>query len=267
MLLLALLLPLLASADGPDLRSLKEKTFTRDNSYCRIGDKRVEIQIRSNVEFTESRERNYGEYLFYYVDEQPGILPLNKERMHTYRLYEGGNSLCTKSLAYPIGKNKLAVLFLKENRPFKDKLAIQLFHLKNQQPADVVDTEFITDLSEKADDGFYFRTHAERNGIEMGKVKMNDLEYTYQDRNFMTWMKYNGLSFEAQPKLSFEKFEFKKYFKDEADFLKTTGWNAKEKKFANTILYVAVHLKSKKECILVADKKIKITGSENWRCN
>ncbi len=82
----------------------------------------------------------------------------------------------------------------------------------------------------------------------------------------MTWIKYNSFGFELQPKVSYEKLAFKKYFKDENDFLTMTGWDAKAKKFSNNVLYVAVNHKSKKKCILMMDKKTKITGSEPWRC-
>lgn len=262
------LLLLISSAfsQTTDVRSLVEKTYTRDNTYCRMSKERVEIQIRSDDELTESNETNYGEYILYYKNKQPVVLPLNFDRLSNFRFFSGRETTCTKSLGYMLDKDKLAVLFLKENRPFKDKLAIQIFDATTLLPGEALDTDYMTDKTEATPGGFLFRTYAERQSLEMGSIKIQDTEYFFQDREFSYWMKYSKNGFEIEPKESFSHSPWKRYFKDEKDFLSATGWDPTSKKIANSILYVAVNHKQKKKCVLLMPAKTKISGSETWRC-
>lgn len=258
----------LASATGMDTRSLRETTYTRDNTYCQIGNQKVEIQIRSEARHTEPKEKNYGEFIFFYPDELPKLLPLNKDKLSNYRFFEGPNTLCSKSLGYALDKEKVVILFLKENRPFMDKLSFQIINTKTFEGEDVIDTEFMSDKTEAASDGFLFRTYDHRHVLEMGKTKIKDVDHTFQDRDFPIWMKYSLKGFEVSGPVSYEKFQWKNYFKDQNDFYVTSGWDEKEKKFKNAILYVAVNHKLKKECILLSAAKVKISGEEaGWRCN
>ncbi len=196
------------------------------------------------------------------------MLPLNKEKLHTYRFFEGKSDLCSKSLGYLIGKDKFALLFLRENRPDKDTLAFQIINTKTFEPESIVETDYAADDTEKTADGFIFKTHEKREGLEMGKTKIKDADYVFQDRNFPIWMKYSLNGFEISGSVSFQKNHWKDYFKNENDFFETSGWDKKEKKFKNSVLYVAVNHKLKKECILLTPAKVKITGEEpGWRCN
>lgn len=250
------------------IRSLAETTYTRDNTYCQLGNKKVEIQIRSEASHTEPKEKNYGEYIFIYPRTKPKLLPINQDKLNTFRLFLGRNTLCTKSYGYALAKDKVAVLFLKENRPFMDKLAIQVVNPETLKGEEVIETDFRSDKTEKIEGGFLFRTYEERNGLEMGKVKLQDVEYTFQDRDFSYWMKYTLKGFEISGPVSYQYFQWKNYFKDEKDFFTASGWNDTEKKFSNSVLYVAVNHKIKKECILLSPTKLKISGSElGWRCN
>jgi len=101
----------------------------------------------------------------------------------------------------------------------------------------------------------------------MGKIKIQEIEYTYQDRDFPIWISYNKFGFSISPEKTFSEFPFNKLFKDQNDFLNEIQWNDKEKKIQNNILFVAVNHKLKKECILITGQGHKVTGSETgWRC-
>ena len=258
----------LSFAEGRDIRSLAETTYTRDNTYCQIGYKKIQIQIRSDASHTEPKEKKYGEYIFIYPNDKPQLLPLNQDKLNSYRLFEGTNSLCTKSFGYRIDTNKIAILFLKENRPFMDKLSFQIVNTKTFEVENVIDTEYMTDKTELSTEGFTFRTFVERQALEMGVIKIKDIDHNFQDLDFPIWMKYSLNGFEVSPQDSFQNFQWKSYFKDEKDFYECSGWNAKEKKFKNSILYFAVNHELKKECILLSPDKIPVIGSESgWRCN
>ena len=249
-----------------DVRSLREKTYTRDNSYCRMGKERIEIQIRSDASHTEPNEKNYGEYILFYNKKEPFILPLNVDKLSNFRFFPGRETICSKSLGYMLDKDKLAILFLKENRPFMDKLAIQIFNATTITPGEALDTEYTTDKAELIPGGFHFRTYAERQGLEMGSVKIQDLEYFFQDRDFPYWVRYTNAGFETETTATFYNSPWKQHFKDEQDFLTASGWDAATKKYVNSVLYVAVNHKHKKQCVLLMPTKTKISGSETWRC-
>jgi hypothetical protein len=258
----------LAFAEAPEIRSLMETTYTRDNTYCQFGKQRVQIQIRGVASHTEPNEKNYGELMVIYPEDTPKVLPINQDKLHTYRLFNGKSALCSKSVGYTIGKDKVAVLFLKENRPFMDKLTFQIIDIKTLLPEAVVESDYGSDLTEIAPDGFYFRTQEERTLGAMGKLTIQDVPYTYQDRNFSYWVKYSAKGFEISAPLSFQNFQWKSHFKDENDFFEASGWDKTEMKFKNTFLSIAVNHSLKKECILLSAQIIKPDGSEpGWRCN
>lgn len=266
MYILLLLLSSQLFAQSIDVRSLREKTFTRDNSFCRMGKERIEFQIRSDAHHTEQIEKSYGEYIFFYNKKLPHLLPLNTDKLNNYRFFPGRDTVCSKSLGYMLDKDKMAILFLKENRPFMDKLSVQIFDATSLIAGEVHDTEFQTDKTELTSGGFIFRTYADRQGLEMGSVKIQDIEYFFQDRDFPYWMKYTSAGFEIDRAASFSHSPWKKYFKDEQDYLTASGWDESAKKFVNSVLYVAVNHQHKKECLLLMPSRTKISGSETWRC-
>jgi len=261
------LLMSLAFANGDEVRNLIEKTFTRNNTYCKIGNERIEIQVRGVNSKTEPGEKKYGEHIFYYQNELPKILPLNKDGLANYRFFEGESPICSKSLGFQVDKNLIAVLFLKENNPHRDTLTLQVFNNDTITPDKVIDTEYLTEKAEIFDGGFIFDSYLERTKIQMGKIKIQEIEYTYQDRDFPIWISYNKFGFSISPEKTFSEFPFNKLFKDQNDFLNEIQWNDKEKKIQNNILFVAVNHKLKKECILITGQGHKVTGSETgWRC-
>jgi hypothetical protein len=258
----------LALADSMDARSLLEETFSRDNTFCGLANKRFEVEIRSGSKFSERGEKAYGEYFLYYNQkDEPLLLPLNKDKMNSYRFFEGKSPGCSKTYGFIFDKTILAMLFLKENRPHKDKLTIQLFDLKNYQPKDVIETDYITNELEITEKGFYFPSLFERHDIEMGKVTVEATLFTYQDRDFPTWFLYDTKSFIPHPQKTYERFPWKALFKDLSDFLEAAAWDKKEKVFKNRYLFVAINYPAKKECILLSAEKIKPNGSEKWRCH
>lgn len=261
---------LVFSENSVDLRTLKDKTFTRDNTYCSFGKQRLQIQVRGVTSHTEPVEGKYGDYFFFYPEEgKPELLPLNASHLNKYRLFEGKakGSLCSKSFGFMLGKNKLAVLFLEENRPFMDKLTLQFFDTQTKRPLEVVETNYISDDAEGIKYGFVFKTYIEKADTGNGKIKIQGIDHAFNDMDFPYWVKYSDLKVEASGEVSFEKFPWKGHFKDIQDFYLTSGWDPKNKKFKNTFLYYAFAHSTKKECILLRDQKTNLTGEEkDWRC-
>jgi hypothetical protein len=248
-------------------KDLFEKSFPRDNTFCRLGKERVEFSVRGFSKYTEPRDKGYGELLFMEYQKVKKSLDIAQGNSGLYRFFKGTARVCSKYPSYLIDEKTLALLILKANRPYKDKLIIQLIDTKSLTPLRTIHTDFQADKALPAPKGFYFRTNGNRVDIDMGVVNWDEKKFTYQDRDFQEWYYFNGKDFSLQEKVTYKESPFKIYFTSEDDFLKTFGWSSEEKKFSNKIIYVAVNHSIGKECILVRDSKSKLTGTEEgWRC-
>lgn len=268
MMPLFLFLSLSAFASS-DALNVFEKTYPRDNTFCSYKGKRVEFLVRSGSKFTEPRERGYGESIFFRKSQSrmdPKLLALSSGHSDTYRLFLGTSPVCSKSHGYQIDKDTIAILLLKENKPYRDKLVIQLLDSLTLLPKTFIDTNYPVDKARPSADGFSVRTFPETYNLEMGKVKIENQDFIYQEKEFPIWMKYSAAGFEVNPSTTYDQFEFKKYFKDESDFNESVGWLPAEKKFSKAIMYHAVNHKMKKSCLLFIAGKQKLAGTELWRC-
>lgn len=264
---LLFLLSFSAMAATSEVRNLYDKTFARDNAFCRNTKQRIEILIRGDAKNIEPKDFGFGEYLFYRDSRRKlSLLDINKSRSDSYKLFLGTSPYCSKIHGYMIDDKTLAVLLLKENRPFKEKLVIQLFDFQSLTPKEVLETSYVSERAKKFDGGFAFNSLGERFETDIGKVTIEETPFTYQDRDFPQWVSYTGRGFETLATMTYQKFPWKKAFKDEQDFLALSGWDESEKIFKNKYLYIAVNHKLKKGCIIFLNEKKKITGSEPWRC-
>jgi hypothetical protein len=270
LIFLLILAPLLGFSDL-DVRNLKDKTFTRDNTYCSIGNKRLEIQVRGVTSQLEPGERKYGDWFFFYPEEnKPEVLPLNSSQLSKYRLFEGTGkkSVCSKSYGFNLASDKVAILFLEENRPFLDKLSLQIFDTQTYKALQSIDTGLITDAAEVNDGGFIFRSFIEKQGGVNGTFVKDGVTFSFNNLDFPIWYRYTQDGFEIDPDISFEKYPMKNHFRDKRDFFKMAGWDEKLKKFKQTFLYQALNHELKKECILIrSDNNLTKGPDEDWRCD
>lgn len=257
----------LSAFAASDSKDAFDKSFPRDNTFCSYRGNRVELLIRGENKFTEPKERGYGELIFYrHPPKRPILMRFSMIKADTFKLFSGVSPLCSKSHGYQIDADTMAVLLLKENRPFKNKLVMQLFDLKSMKPTELIETNYLTDRAKKTKTGFAFNTFRENHNPEIGKVQIEGSEYIFQEKEFPQWMEYSNKTFSFLPDLTYERFSWKKHFKDVDDFLTVTGWNQVEKKFAKNIVYLAVNHKLKKRCLLFIESKQKLAGNEAWRC-
>ena len=244
-----------------------ERSYPRDNTFCSHKEQRVELLIRTSSKCLEQKEKGYGELIFYKLNNKlPRLLPLSDFKSDTFRLFLGTSPICSKSHGHRIDDHSAAILFLKENRPFKDMLFIQKFDLATMTPKESVATNFPVDRVEKSKDGFSFRTFTENYNLELGKVTIDGETFIYHEKEFPLWMNYSIRGFETMSELTFEKFPWKEYFKDIKDFYLGTGWDASNKTFSKQIIYEAVNHPLKKRCILLVENELKLEGKEDWKC-
>jgi hypothetical protein len=264
----ALLLASLSLAFGAtDSSNAFEKSFARDNTFCSFKGKRVELLIRGASKFVEPVERGYGELLFYrYPGKAPHLLPLTDFTSDTYRLLLGRSPGCSKSHGHPFGSDRFAVLLLRENRPFPDKLAIQLFDAETLAPKELVGTEFLADRAAAHPEGFAFREVSEPQNTTVGKVTIAGATYISQEKSFPRWYVYAPAGARPLPELTYEKFPWRKLFADKDEFLALAGWNPERRRFDREVLRVAVNYGLQRRCFLFTEAKRALTGTETWKC-
>lgn len=261
--LFALIFSLAALASDQDIF---EKTYPRDNSFCQIGSKRIEIMVKGFQSHTEPKERMWGENVFARIaGEKPVKWPVTKES-GLYRLFQGNPSSCTKTVGTLVGE-KFVIFFQKLNSPHKNQLIIQYVDPKTQTPLETVHTPYLSDKASVVKDGVVFRTHPQfRQEIEMGRVTIRGKKFLYQDHVFPIWVKLDQNGFTNDVAETFSDFSYKSFFKSEEDFLLSAGWQEGEKKFTNTKLYVAINHETKSKCIFLTDSKKQLSGEEGWIC-
>lgn len=248
-------------------KNLFEQSYPRDNAFCTVNKKRIEIQIRGMNKFTEPEERGYGEYIFYRFDgNKPKLMEMNKLRSDSFRFFNGISPVCSKNHGYKIDNKTVALLFLKENRPFKDKLVIQFLDADSLQPKSILETDYMSDKAKKTNDGFAFSTFRELHNPEIGKVTIEGHPFIFQEKDFAVWVRYSLNGFEVDPELTYERLSFKKYFPKKEDFLEAAGWNPSDKKFTKLFLFHATNHELKKSCLLLLESKQKPVGNEAWKC-
>ncbi|HXH31005.1 MAG TPA: hypothetical protein VNJ01_09355 [Bacteriovoracaceae bacterium] len=249
--------------------ALAEKSFVRtnprDNAICYVNGKRLEIFIRGASDTTEPAENGTGEALFYKVGETPPD-PLQAPGFDSYKFFAFKDSACSKTAGFLLEKDLFVVLLLKENTPHKEKLSIQPFELPGFKPQKMIETAYLIEQAYQKHNAVYFLTEVDNENSHLGKVKIKDLVYTYQDRDFPIWMSYSRSGFEILPGLSYTNLPWKRFFKNEREFLDISGWDPELKKFKNSVVYLGNHPAKNRKCILLVPKKIKITGKEKWRC-
>jgi hypothetical protein len=244
-----------------------EKTYARDNTYCVIRGDRLEVMIRGESKFTEPDEAGYGEFLFYRKEyETPKLLPLNQNRSDSFHFFKVKGTVCSKSHAVMIDKDTLALLLLKENKPFKDKLVIQHFDTKKFAPKKIIETDYPTSKVIVKKEGFSFKTHPEIHEASLGKVKIKDKEYVYHEKKFPQWIEYSKDGLNVSRDLTYRKLPWRSYFKDQKDFEALAGWNKKKKIYVNTSVFLAVSYGEKSKCVLFTPGSLVPTGKEAWVC-
>jgi hypothetical protein len=266
MIVLLLALALQAQA-ATDSANAFEKSYGRDNTFCTHKGKRVEFLIRGGSKFTETHDSGYGELVFFRrEDKKPVLMDIASSHADTFRFFLGASPICSKSHGYILDDKTIAVLLLKENKPFLDKLVIQLVDSTTLKPKSFLVTDYAVDKAIIRKNGFAIRSMPENLNREIGKVKIEGQPYVFNEKEFPKWHTYSIKGFENAPEMTFDKFPWRKYFKDIQDFNQTTGWDQASGKFTKDIVFFAVNFNVRKRCILFIDKKRPLTESEQWRC-
>ncbi|WPU66842.1 hypothetical protein [Peredibacter starrii] len=235
-----------------------DKTYTHDNTFCRVDGKRIEIEVKSLYQYTALDEAEYGEDLFVIADGNKTQLKFNSDNIGRYRLLKGTNDYCTKALSIRLNESELALFFLRDNRPFNDQLLYMVYDFKKNIVLRTSETIFLTEKAQVKNNRLHFLSKPEVIEKDSGIVQIEGKPYYFSEKAFLPWVNFNGVDFILDLERSFEDFEGKKFFKDLNSFVQFSTLNQlKLNQF--TTYKIAVNHELKRTCI---------SFDENvWKCN
>ncbi len=184
-------------------------------------------------------------------------------------------SNCKDTLALPIGKTTLAIFYSSDNRPFQENYRVVLWNAKTDKITDQRDLGAVSAILPTTE-GFSYSNLIPRSDVDQIDMKSTSgkaMIATDKDLNALKSAKIvnKKLYVEFDPHLSFEKSQWKKFFKDKLDYLNATGWDGKQKRFANVVVYEASHFngkdnKNQETCIDLTNKRGGSLVEPKWRC-
>lgn len=245
-------------ANDPDARTLREKTYVRDNTFCHLGEKKVEIEIRGFDQYTDRQDARYGNKVFSVRDKVYRLLPLAKDNIGRYRLLLGEDPHCSKSLALKRNAQELTVFFLKDNRPFPDLLT--LLHYDFSGSARAEETEYPVKEALVEGGKLFFSSVSDKSVPDLKKVSIKGREYTVTFQELPVWYVYDGKSFRVDQLKTYQRFEQPHFFPTKEDFEAFFQWDTDAGMYRMHGLVAAVNVVLKEKCLArnITDK--------DWRC-
>lgn len=216
------------------------QSYSHDNTYCRLGERSIEIEVRSSEKYTLPDEAEYGEFIMIKNQDKTLKVALDPQKIGRYRLLKGESANCSKALSLPMNEEQLAIFFLKDNKPFKDKLLVLNFNFKTSEFSRF-ESPYMTDTARIQDGKLYFESAAEDCEKKSGHVVIQDKKHNFIEKELEPWISYDGRSFKLDESLTYMEFEWKHLFPDAKSFFQHMK---RKKKFI-----IATNFEAKSTCI------------------
>lgn len=240
--------------------SLKDKTFSVED--LTLPDKKDHSKVKQEI-FIQSPKRKHS---------------IVKDGKGNFGFIQGGdNSICTGTAAYILNETTVAILIGHSDIPFPDRLMMIVYDTKADR---ILKTEKDLGTFSKIDvhpEGFIFSRMIPRSNASTKKMKspLTEREMLAVDKDLGAYqlvrMQKQKLTREFDPAISWDKTDWRKFFKDDKDFLEATGWDKKKRTFKNIVVYEASHYSRKESdteeiCIQLVEKRDSKLDAKKWRC-
>lgn len=185
------------------------------------------------------------------------------------------HSACADTQSFELNKSTIAILYSKDNRPFQDLVRIVVWDAETDKIIDKRELG-VADEYFKVANGFAYSKVIPRSDVDSREMISDSgrrMTATDKDLNAFQTVVLNGnqLKMEFDPQLSFARSKWKKFFKDQDEYLKFTGWDPKAKTFKNLVVYEASYFNRKESdilesCIAFTDQRGGGFGRSKWKC-
>lgn len=238
-----------------ELKDLYDSTFSRDNSFCQYNKFNFELQIRSIDRYSESNDRDYGEYPFL---TQQGIsykINFNTQDIGRYRFIYAKEKECTKTLSVPFDAEEINLLFAKDSRPYPDQLIILRYNPAQKTVTLLEHTQIPIIDYYRINDTVIFSSYTPK--TDMNRIQFEGMPFSHISSALPVWRSFDGKVIKIETGITFQEFEWKHYFKDLDEFKAEFAWSEKDKLFHKNQYELIINSQLRKRCIKIAD---------NWRC-
>ena len=169
----------------------------------------------------------------------------------------------------------VAILYSKDNRPYQDLDQIVVFNTRTSKILQKKEIGAVTrHFAQK--NGFAFTTMIPRTDVDditMTSTTGRKMSASDKDLGAIQSVRFDSdkVQIEFDPTLSFENSDWKKYFKNQNDYLSTAGWAPEKKDFSNTVVYEASYFNRtesdiQESCIAMVKKRGDPIQPSLWRC-
>lgn len=241
---------LLASLFARAESSLFEKTYPRDNTFCRAGQKSIEVKIKSHEQYAEYQDNVYGDKLFLLTGDKVKDVDLDDEGIGRYRFLRGENSVCSKALSLSLGNGEVAIFLSKENRPHEDTLTILYYNFRTND-YEVISTDHRVNNAYIVDGKLVFKLKADSCLQKTGHTLIDGKRFVYSQKDFEPWISFDGKHFAVDKNLTFGKFDGRDYYLNYDEFVLHKG--------KSKIVRYAINSNLKTRCISFSE-------NDNWKC-
>lgn len=238
-----------------ELKDLYDSTFSRDNSFCHYNKHNFELQIRSLDRYSDSNDRDYGEYPFLNQQGTSYKINFNAQDIGRYRFIYAKEKECTKTLSIPYNAEEINLLWAQDSRPYPDQLVIMRYN-PSLRAVTLLDHTKVPILDYyRVNDTVIFSSYIPK--TEMSTLDYDGLHYSYISSALPVWRIFDGNIVQVDTKITFNEFEWKKYFKNLDEFKKEYQWDEKEKTFQKNNFELIINSLARKRCLKIAS---------HWRC-
>lgn len=189
-----------------------EKAYMKDRSTCQLNGESFVVEIRSPKRITVSDDDPYGERVQVLHKERILKVDLRNQGMGRYRFLTAHNEICPKPGVLTLPSGELAILLLKDNRPFPDTLVVLYLNLKTQS-TDLMTTKVPTDGGLIRDGRAFLRLAAEDRIGKVGNVMIGSEKFHFVEKTLEPWMSFDGKNFRLDRDITYENFERKDLLK------------------------------------------------------
>ena len=254
-----------------------DKTVPFRKTLCQMGDTKASFLLRFDKKINASENDYSGAPMVFLKSKKAHIIePLTKPYPGDFSFVPAKeNSTCIETQGFELNNNVMAILYSKDNRPFQELYQVAVWNTKTDKIIDKRDLGAVTEYF-KTENGFAFSTMIPRSDADEFKMTSSSgREMTAIDKDLgalqTATLDKNKLKIEYDPKLSYERSNWKKFFKNQEEYLNTAGWDSKKKNFKNIVVYKASYPDRKEKdtlesCIAFTEKRDREFDRSKWKC-
>ncbi len=259
----------IGSAATEAAKTEKTPLYSHAHTSCDLNGKKWELHLGdfSQADNDEAKEFGYTTFWIQPAGGAPKIIGF-PVKPYTTMLFLSSHtpSICADTPAFKTADGTIGIFVRVENRPFNDKLAVVFFDPeKNQIVAQNQDLG-ISEQVEPTPNGLAYRVYDPASDYENYTVEVRGKSLKASEETFAFWQTIDRTKSRvvgvANADLTWQRSNYKSYFKSQADFEKAFGWDSRHHLYKNIWIYRTEN----PACLQAAKERAPLKGDTHWNC-